>query len=66
MPRRFHLPVTLFVAGLILTAGHDYTYRRVGGDDFELWGAVSHAGSDMLIVVFVLTAIAVFWPGDRG
>jgi hypothetical protein len=67
MPRNIHLPAVLLIAGLILTVVHDYAYRRVddGSGDYELGGLISHAGSDMLIVVFVLTAIALFWPGDR-
>lgn len=67
MTTRMQLPLVLLIAGLILTAVHDYAYRRVdnGEGDYELWGLVSHAGSDMIIVTGVLFFIALVWPGER-
>lgn len=67
MPRRFQLPLATLVLGLTLVFVHDYAYRRVdsGNGDYELWGAVSHAGSDMIVVVLALTALVMFWPGER-
>lgn len=60
-PNRASLPLLLLAVGLFVTAVHDYAYRRVGGDDFELGGLISHAGSDMLVVTFALTATAWLW-----
>lgn len=67
MNKRFYLPLALLVAGLVVTAVHDYAYRRVdnGTGDYELWGLISHAGSDMIIVTLVLATIALLWPGER-
>lgn len=67
MPRRFHLPIALALAGLFATAIHDYAYRRVdgGAGDYELGGLLSHAGSDMVIVTGLLVLVALFWPGER-
>lgn len=67
MPKRLHLPAALLVAGLFVTAVHDYAYRRVdnGEGDYELWGAVTHAGTDMIITTLALVAIALLWPGER-
>lgn len=68
MPRRFYLPLALLAAGLFVTAVHDYAYRRVdtaGEGDYELWGLVTHAGSDMIITTFALALVAVLWPGER-
>ena len=64
-PHRLALPALLFTVGVFVTAVHDYAYRRVGGDDYELWGFVSHAGSDMLVVTIALTMVALLWGGSR-
>lgn len=61
MRDKIALPVLLLIAGGFITAVHDYAYRRVGGDDYELWGLVSHAGTDMLITTIALTITAVLW-----
>lgn len=61
MPERLVLPGLLFASGLILTGVHDYAYRRVGGDDYELGGLLSHAGTDMLTVTIVLALVALVW-----
>lgn len=58
---RLTLPAVLFTTGLILTFVHDYAYRRVGGDDYELGGLVSHAGTDMLTVTIALALVALIW-----
>lgn len=67
MNKWIQLPLALFIAGLTATAIHDYAYRRVdnGTGDYELGGLITHAGSDMLIVVMVLVVITLVWPGDR-
>lgn len=67
MNKRFHLPLALLAAGLTATVIHDYAYRRVdsGEGDYELWGMVTHAGTDMLFVTGILFLIAVFWTGER-
>jgi len=68
MPKRLYLPLALLVSGLFVTAVHDYAYRRVdtaGEGDYELWGLVTHAGSDMIITTLVLATIALLWPGER-
>jgi len=67
MPPRFQLPLALLVTGLFITAVHDYAYRRIdqGEGDYELWGAISHAGSDMIVTTLALVTIALFWPGER-
>lgn len=63
---RFGLVVWLIVSGLFVTFVHEFTYRRTGGDDFELGGYVSHAGTDMLIVMFASTITALLWSSQRG
>ena len=55
------LPLLLLGVGLFITGVHDYAYRRVGGADYELWGLVSHAGSDMLVVTFAVVIAAALW-----
>ncbi len=50
--------------GLALTAFHDLIYRQTGGADFELWGVLSHAGTDLLALTIMLT-IAVFVVPER-
>jgi Co/Zn/Cd efflux system component len=52
-------------AGAFVTFVHDYAYRRTGGDDFEMWGLVSHAGADMLITTAALIVAALVWTGTR-
>ena len=51
----------LLATGIIATFIHDYAYRRGGGDDFELGGWISHAGTDMLIVTAALAVVALVW-----
>lgn len=58
---RLTLPALLFAVGVFITAVHDYAYRRVGGDDYELGGWVSHAGTDMLTVTVALALVALVW-----
>lgn len=58
---RLGLPGLLFAVGVFVTAVHDYAYWRVGGDDYELGGWVSHAGTDMLTVTVALTLVALLW-----
>lgn len=65
MKERLILPAILAAAGLTLAGVHDYAYRRAGGDDFELGGLLSHAGSDMVILTVVLAVVALVW-GHRG
>lgn len=62
---RLGLVVWLIVAGLFVTFVHEFTYRRTGGDDYELWGYVSHAGSDMLVVVVASALAGALWS-SRG
>lgn len=65
MSSRLQLPGLLFAVGVFVTAVHDYAYRRVGGDDYELGGLVSHAGTDMLTVTFALALVALIWQGRK-
>lgn len=57
---RPRLALLLLSVGVIITFVHDYAYRRVdtGSGEYELNGLLSHAGSDMLVVAFVLTLVA--------
>lgn len=61
MRDRFALPLLLLAVGLFVTAVHDYAYRRVGGDDYEFGGLISHAGSDMIVVVVALVLMSAAW-----
>lgn len=63
---RSRLALLVLLVGVITTFVHDYAYRRVdtGSGEYELGGLISHAGSDMLVVVFVLTLV-VLLAGDR-
>lgn len=63
---RLRLVGWMLTSGLFLTFVHDFTYRRTGGDDYELWGYVSHAGSDMLIVTIGSMVTALLWSSSRG
>lgn len=65
MIERLKLPLLLGLAGTFITAVHDYAYRRVGGDDYELGGLISHAGTDMLTVTLALALVALIWE-SRG
>lgn len=62
---RLMFALWLGFVGAVATFVHDYAYRRGGGDDFELGGFVSHAGTDMLIVTGVLIAAALVWIDGR-
>lgn len=63
MSDRVRLPLLLGITGSFITGVHDYAYRRVGGDDFELGGLISHAGTDMLTVTVALALVALLWEG---
>lgn len=52
------LALILLFAGLAGVALHDIAYRQTGGDDFEAFGVISHAGLDMLAVTLFLALIA--------
>lgn len=65
MRARHSLPLLLVSTGVFVTAIHDYAYRRVGGDDYEVYGLISHAGSDMLIAVIALTLVAMVWQASQ-
>ena len=62
LPR--HVKLALAV-GLVLTAFHDLIYRQTGGIDFEMWGYVSHAGSDLLALTFAIATVLFFIPERR-
>lgn len=55
----------LIFAGVFVTFVHDYAYRRTGGDDFEVYGLISHAGADMLITTVAVTIAALVWITTR-
>lgn len=55
------LPLILLGTGMMATFIHDAAYRRGGGDDFELGGYISHAGTDMFITTVVLGLVAFAW-----
>lgn len=65
MSDRVRLPLLLGVTGSFITGVHDYAYRRVGGDDYEFGGLISHAGSDMLVVTIALASVALLWERRR-
>lgn len=52
------LPALIAGMGGFVTFVHEYTYRRVGGDDYELGGLLSHAGTDMLVVTVACAVVA--------
>ncbi len=59
-PMKPHIvgPALIAVTGGFVTFVHDYAYRRVGGDDYEFGGLISHAGTDMLITTLACTLVA--------
>ena len=61
MSTRPHIvaPALVATTGAFVTFVHDYAYRRTGGDDYEVWGLLSHAGADMLVTTFAC-ALVVF------
>lgn len=59
MPQAVRIVLTL---GILLIAFHELVYRQTGGDDYPLFGAVSHAGSDMVLLVMGLVAALLLVP----
>lgn len=52
------------VVGLMAVIGHEIVYRHTGGDDFPV-AVLSHAGMDMLLVLFIVGVVLLF-PGSLG
>lgn len=63
-PRKLGLSLILPSAGFVLVFVHDYAYRRADSartGDYELGGLLTHAATDMIAVIAVLTTIAFLW-----
>ncbi len=64
LKRMTGLFLVLMITGFMVTVIHDYAYRRAdvtGTGDYEFGGWVSHAGTDVLIATFVISAAAILW-----
>ncbi len=59
LPQAVRIVLTV---GILLIAFHELVYRQTGGDDYPLFGAVSHAGSDLILLVMGLVAALLLIP----
>ncbi len=69
LTRGLRLFVLLMATGGAITFVHDYTYRRVdvgGLGDYEFDGLITHAGTDMLILTFVIATAATLYARSRN
>lgn len=60
MHERLVLPWLILKVGFVVTLLHDYFYAKADGTAYELGGAISHAGADMLILTaLIIVAVMV-------
>lgn len=62
LPQAVRIVLTV---GILLIAFHEVVYRQTGGPDYPLFGLVSHAGSDLIIMVIGLTAALLAIPEKK-
>ncbi len=51
--------------GILLIAFHELVYRQTGGEDYPLFSVISHAGSDMILLVVGLVAALLLVPEKK-
>lgn len=58
--RRSRCPQFIAALSLLLVAFHELLYRQTVNGDYPLFGLVSHAGSDLIVMGMTMT-LAIVW-----